>query len=138
MKALKKIILLWLPPIIWASIIFMFSAHPSVRTSEIHWQDFIIKKSFHFFIFAVLCLFLYRAFRETNNKKKSGYLSFFITSFYGATDEIHQSFTSGREPALRDFLIDSAGALFTIYLIYKYLPKLPEKIKNITKRIGIY
>jgi VanZ family protein len=38
---------------------------------------------------------------------------------YAVSDEFHQSFTPGREPKLRDVLIDTAGSFLGMYLTLK-------------------
>lgn len=37
-----------------------------------------------------------------------------LSSFYGATDEAHQSFVPGRTASLEDWLVDVAGALAAV------------------------
>ena len=41
-------------------------------------------------------------------------LSFVITVIYAALDEFHQSFIPGREPKIRDVVIDSIGSISAI------------------------
>jgi VanZ family protein len=36
---------------------------------------------------------------------------------FAVTDEWHQSFVSGREPSLGDFLVDAVGALAALVLL---------------------
>ena len=66
--------------------------------------------------------------------KVSPILSTILTSLYAVTDEVHQIFVEGRSCELRDWAIDTAGALIgtigflTIYAIIK---------KAVQKRKGI-
>jgi len=69
--------------------------------------------------------------------KKTGYISVFLASFYGITDEFHQSFTPGRDPTFRDIIFDTIGATLAIYFIWKLLPKMPEKVRLWAKKLEI-
>jgi len=134
----KKIIFFWIPVIVWASVIFTFSANPTTQTSEIHWQDFVVKKTAHMIFYAILAILLYRALKESNlQKEKAGWLSIFSCFFYGLTDEFHQSFTPGREPRLRDVIFDTIGSALAIYFIWKWLPKAPAKLKSWAKKLQL-
>lgn len=127
---ITKFVKFWLPVFAWAVIIFLFSANPTTRASEIHWQDFIIKKSAHVFVFAVLTTLLYRAFINFDLAAKiAAKYSFLFSIVYAFTDEFHQSFTPGREPTLRDIAFDTVGVLLSLYLIINYLSKAPKVIK---------
>ena len=128
----------WLPVFIWLIIIFAFSNNPTVRASEIHWRDFSVKKSAHVIIYAILSTLIYRALKSNNvEMKKTGYISVFLASFYGITDEFHQSFTPGRDPTFRDIIFDTIGATLAIYFIWKLLPKMSEKVKLWAKKLEI-
>lgn len=125
----------WLPPIIWASLIFLFSSLPTIQTSEIYWQDFILKKTAHIVEYGIFAALLYRATKNSGvSKSRAAIYSILIAALYGVTDEIHQSFTPGREPRLRDVLIDTAGAGLFIYFLWRLLPQAPEKLKIWAKR----
>ena len=129
---------LWLPPIIWAIVIFSFSSYQTVQASQIKWQDFIVKKSFHIIEYAILTTFVYRAMKESGlNRKKAGIYSILFTILYGITDEFHQSFTQGRESKARDVIFDTIGGLLSIYIIWKYLPKAPKRLVAWAKRFQI-
>lgn len=115
----KKILKLWLPPIFWMAIIFFLSSRPTIKTTEIYWQDFIVKKTAHFIEYAILSFLYIRAFLASEvSRKKSFLLAFLISLVYAISDEYHQSFIPGREPRVRDVIIDSMGAIFAIYIVY--------------------
>lgn len=89
-------------------------------------------------LFATLAVFVYRALMgEGMDRKKAAVLAVFASFFYGISDEIHQMYTQGREAKLRDVVVDGFGAGVSIYLIYKYLEKLPERIRKNLLQIGI-
>lgn len=127
MLRVKKLLNLWLPPVLWMGMIFVFSSIPMVKTSKLYWPDFIVKKTAHFVEYAILSFLYLRAFYGSKvSFKKSAFLSILISFLYALSDEYHQSFTPGREPKIRDVLIDTLGASFAIYLIAKYQDKIPS------------
>ncbi len=135
---LKKVLIFWLPIVIWTIVIFLFSARPTVSTSEIIWQDFIVKKTAHVIEYAILAMLLYRALINSNvPKKEAGIYSIILAILYGASDEFHQFFTPGREPRVRDLFFDALGSILSIYLITKYLVKAPQKIKELAKKFQL-
>lgn len=137
-KREKYYLKLWLPPIIWAAVIFLFSSYPTVATTEIKWQDFIVKKTFHIFEYAVFTMLFFRALKESGvEKKKAGIYSIAAALLYGITDEFHQSFTPGRDSKARDVVFDTIGGLLAIYVIWKQLPKAPKKLRNWAKGLQI-
>ena len=138
MKKVKKRVKYWLPPVLWAGVIFWFSTFPQMRTTEIYWQDFILKKTAHFMEYGILAMLLYRSFINGRvNKKRSLVYSFILTVLYAVSDEIHQLYTPGRDARVRDVLIDSAGALTVLYWIKQVLPKANDKIKYYAGKLEI-
>ena len=59
-----------------------------------------------------------------------------VAFLYGLSDEFHQSFTPGREPTVRDMVIDSVGAFIFLYFIVKILPNTDRKIVKIADYLG--
>jgi VanZ family protein len=134
----KKLVPRWLPVLAWAAVIFAASSYPTARASSIHWQDFIIKKSAHMFVYFVLTILLYRALRLSGvGKKQAAWMSVIFAILYGASDEFHQSFTPGREPTLRDVIFDTIGSVIAIYSLWRLLPKAPKKLKKWAKSLQI-
>ena len=128
----------WLPFVVWAGVIFTFSANPATPTSQINWQDFIVKKTAHIIEYAVFTTLLYRVLLKSGfDRVKAGYTALAIAFLYGSTDEYHQSFTPGRMPTIRDIIFDTLGAGAAIYLIWNYLSKAPAKIKELAKKLEI-
>jgi len=113
---------LWVPPVIWALVIFLFSSLTVTPTTEIYWKDFIIKKTAHIVEYGVFAVLLYRALRGSGVEKlNAALISILIAVVYGATDEVHQSFTPGREPKIRDVVFDTLGAVSGVFVGKKYL-----------------
>lgn len=131
---LVHFIFYWLPPFIWAGIIFKLSSGSVPKASDIYWQDFAFKKSAHALFFGVLAVLIYRALIKSGlTKKKALIWSVAISTFYGLTDEYHQSFTQSRESRLRDVGFDGLGSAVAVLLTYYILPKMPPKIMKIAK-----
>jgi len=107
--------------------------------SEIDWWDFFFKKTIHVFEYGILFVLLYRSLKNTSRIaiKELAVWAFFLTVFYAATDEFHQTFVHGRTGTLRDILIDGFGGMTAWLLIRKYLPKAPAKLKNWAKKLQI-
>lgn len=127
----------WIPFIAWAIVIYSFSSNPTVKTSEVHWQDFVVKKSAHLTEYFIFSLLLYRGLINTGVNSKKAILIVILSAFlYGLTDEFHQSYTPGREPKIRDVLIDSLGSIFFVYSLKKVIIK-SKKLANLARMIQL-
>lgn len=128
----------WLPVVAWGLVIFLFSANPTASTSQIHWQDFIVKKTAHIVEYAIFFTLLYRAFLNSGfPKSRSSFLALAIAIAYAMSDEFHQSFTPGREPTIRDVIFDTIGACLANYTIWKLLPMAPKTLKTWAKKLEL-
>ncbi len=128
----------WLPAIAWAALIFKLSSGTVPVTSPIYWQDFAAKKTAHMVFYAILAIFVYRGFRnERMERKKAAIWSVIIATFYGATDEYHQSFTQVREARIRDVGFDGIGASIAAFLIYRYLSEFPKNLRSFLVKLGL-
>ncbi len=137
-ERILRILKFWLPVLLWMIIIFNLSNQRLPSSSSEYWVDFIFKKCAHLFFYGVLATLFYRAIYSDGIKKKSAlYLSVFLSFLYGITDEFHQSFIAGREPTLRDIIIDTIGASIAAFLIYYLLPKFPKRIKVVLEKLGL-
>ena len=103
---------LWLPVVLWAGLIFTFSAIPSLGTGLGTW-DVVLRKLAHAAEFAVLGALLYRALRREP-------LAILLGSAYAVTDEVHQAFVSGRHGSPVDWLIDTAGVVAGVLLYSRW------------------
>lgn len=78
----------------------------------------IIRKGAHFTIFGILGILTYLSiwsYRASDWDFLGGIL---FTFFYAAFDEFHQSFVGGRAGMFTDVLIDTAGSIFFLGIIY--------------------
>lgn len=116
---------LWLPVVLWMALIFKFSSGSIPSASPVYWQDFAVKKFGHVLLFGALAVLIYRGLvGDGVEKNKALIWAIILSTLYGATDELHQIFTQGREAKVRDVLIDGFGAFVSMIGV-----KLTEKIK---------
>ncbi len=114
----------WLPPFLWALLIYILSDQGVLPKLDEDWADFIFKKSAHMFVYGVLYLLFYRAISVTSSKKytagawKFGLL---LTLVYAASDELHQMFVPGRYGTIRDVGYDMLGASIALLRQYQYI-----------------
>jgi VanZ family protein len=93
----------WLPVALWAAVIFTLSSLPSLDSGLGTW-DIVLRKLAHLAEYAILGALLYRALRREPAAVVLG-------SLYAVTDEVHQTFVSGREGSPVDWLIDTVGVV---------------------------
>ena len=98
----------WLPVVLWAGVIFAFSAVPSLSSGLGTW-DVVLRKLAHVAEFAVLGALLARAVQER--------AALVLGIVYAGSDELHQHFVPGREAALLDVTIDAVGVVLGIVLV---------------------
>ncbi len=119
MPAMKSFLVYWLPPLFYCVLIFTLSAQPSVGTSH--------DKLAHFAAYAVMAFLFARAWATRSGQvwKIVGF-AFFISTFYGVSDEIHQKFVPGRHASVEDVMADALGAIFG-GLVYVALTRLSKQ-----------
>ena len=103
---------LWLPVVLWAGLIFTFSAIPSLGTGLGTW-DLVLRKLAHLAEYAVLGALLARAVRREP-------LAFLLGSAYAVTDEVHQGFVAGRQASPLDWLVDMVGVAAGVLLYARW------------------
>jgi VanZ family protein len=107
----RRLLLEWLPVVLWAGLIFWFSAQPDLRVSSQNDIDFVVRKAGHMGVFGVLAILLWRAISAASIRRPMLW-SWVLAALYAVSDEFHQSFTAGRNPSPIDVGIDSVGAFF--------------------------
>ena len=128
----------WLPPIMWAVLIFALSSHQTGTASVIVWTDFAIKKSAHVFVYGILTAMLYRAFCVSGvDRMNAGLAAIFISCLYGMSDEYHQSFVPGRTGKVRDVGFDTIGSILSIWVTWNILPRAPMKLRKLAKGLEL-
>jgi VanZ family protein len=99
--ARSRLLTVWLPVLVWAAVIFVFSSIPSLSSGLGTW-DTILRKVAHVTEYAVLGGLLYRALGREPLALAAGIA-------YAATDELHQHFVRGRHASPVDLAIDALG-----------------------------
>jgi len=142
----------WWPALLWAAVIFSastdtFSAAntasffepifryfvPSLTEDHFEVIHLFIRKSAHFTEYFIFFLLLYRGIRGARRgwHWSWAFAAWFISAAYSALDEVHQSFVASRTASPWDSMLDSAGAvvaLLVVYLFYRRLRgRLPRK-----------
>jgi hypothetical protein len=136
--AIYKIVRFWLPVVVWATIIFLFSNRTTIKTVDFFLGDFLLKKTAHIVEYGIFATLLYRAFVNYGMDKKRAMLLSVLTAFlYGTSDEFHQSFIYGRTATVRDVLIDTSGAFVAVYGIIRNIKKMPFVIRFAYKKLEI-
>jgi VanZ family protein len=113
-------LLQWLPVVLWAGLIFAFSAQPNLRFAQADALDFVVRKAGHMFVFGVLAVLLWRALLSARIVRPIAW-SWLLATAYAGSDELHQSFTQGRHPSPVDVGIDAAGALVALCVLAVWL-----------------
>jgi VanZ family protein len=103
---------LWLPVVFWAGVIFTLSSIPGLGTGLGTW-DLVLRKVAHVAEYAVLGGLLYRAVRREP-------AAVLIGTAYAVTDEVHQTFVSGRHGSPLDWLVDAAGVVAGVLLVSRW------------------
>jgi VanZ family protein len=116
-RALRTILIFWLPLVAWLLVIHNFSATPASDLPRvgIPYAD----KVFHTVEFFVLGVLLIRAFDKTELKvslAKLAILAIIIALCYSGLDELYQRTRPDRSCDIFDFLADSFGALAGIVI----------------------
>ena len=137
-KKITRQVVIWVPVILWAAIIFKLSSGSVPVVSSIYIQDFLFKKGAHMFFFGMFGLLFYRALRMSGIEIKRAIVwSFVAVILYGASDEFHQSFSQSREARIRDIGFDGLGGILVLSTTYFTLPKLPKKFQSFLLKLGI-
>lgn len=107
----------WLPALIWMTVIFFLSSRQRIAVSEEYWLNFAFFKSLHVGEYAFLTLLyawaLWRSFHSLSRKQIANGAAL-LAILYAASDELHQTFVPTRQGHLQDVLIDCIG-IFSVY-----------------------
>lgn len=120
---MNKKLLYWIPPLAWMTIIFYLSSQPRFTATGEPLEDFLIFKVLHMCEYGLLAGLLFNALYNTVTRHvlRAIRLAGIIAVTYAASDEFHQMFVSTRSGTVRDVLIDTAGILIVLYIIFKTL-----------------
>lgn len=138
--------LIWISTILWMAIIFILSHQPAevsrkisgevlvkldtvdryrvehnedVSDGKVNYLQNWIRKWAHFIEYFVLgglvCL---SVVSYKYLKLKSYFFAWIFSTFYAATDEIHQIFVPGRGPSVKDVYLDSFASFCAIIVLF--------------------
>jgi VanZ family protein len=118
----NEIVKRWGPVLAMMIVIFVASSIPGQDFPQYNgiW-DFIIKKSGHLTVYALLTLSILRGLMNGLSGDEFPPLSQVLAALalavlYAATDEFHQRFTPGRRPQVLDVGIDLLGSSLALVL----------------------
>jgi VanZ family protein len=150
---LGKCLRSWLPVILWASVIFVFSTDvfssantvgafepilhqlfPGFTGDDIERIHLAVRKLGHFSEYFVFGGLLWRALRHPDDCGKAFYrlaLSIVITMIYAVGDELHQSFVPSRTASSIDVLIDTIGGICGALVFYFHKPAIQAQEQSL-------
>jgi len=99
--------------------LFPFLGDPHDAEAEIFLTfSLIVRKTAHFTEYLILAVLAFFFISSYYVNMGAYVFSWIFATAYAITDEVHQSFVAGRVSAALDVFVDSAGALFGVYLCY--------------------
>ncbi len=116
----------WGPVCAYAGLIFYLSSLPHPEDNLPSFTQLFSDKFLHLVEYAVLGGLCYRALRWGSNdwlRQWAGPLALLLTSLYGLSDEVHQSFVPFRDSSWLDWVADSIGGILGVATIHR-LPSL--------------
>jgi len=123
---LYSVFKLWLPPLLWAGLIFFLSDQPELSSGLPSIYDFILRKLAHISEYAIFTFLIFRALRGYNVNKESGtstcrllIISVILAILYAFSDEYHQMSVEGRTGSFVDVGIDGVGIIIAGFLIWR-------------------
>jgi VanZ family protein len=100
----------WLPAVVWALVIFVLSSIPGTNFPSVAVPQ--ADKIVHTLTYAVLGALAFRGARSsalTRAPLATAAVAVVITTLYGISDELHQTFTPNRTPDWHDVVADAFG-----------------------------
>ncbi len=101
----------WIPVAAYSGFIWFMSSLSQPPLPPGHYSD----KTLHFWGFFVYGIVVYHAF-AVSRARFPALLAMLVASFWGACDELHQSFVPGRDASAIDWIADTSGALVAVAL----------------------
>jgi VanZ family protein len=158
---LRQTLWYWLPPLLWITVIFWlstdtFSAEhtegllrgalqgpvsrlPYAPLGLIH---FAVRKAAHLIEYAILTMLLLRAVHANATDLwhwRWASAVWLLVAAHAMFDEYHQSFTQYRTASIWDSLLDMAGGLVALLLVWrsKYQPALPPACRVLMRLLRL-
>ena len=139
------------PLAVWAVLIFIGSGNvlsaehtsslltvlkrlfPSASQEFLNLVHFLIRKGGHLTEYAILASLAAHAFRHSFHsllRRRWFSFSLALAMLYALTDEFHQSFVPTRTASIYDSMIDSAGALLALTVIWLWRRKARNRVRS--------
>jgi VanZ family protein len=137
---ISRALLYWLPPLLWMAVMFGLSTDTfaAAHTGEVLWNvlrgltlrvtyaqyallHFLTRKAAHLTEYAILACLLLRAFRAGAARAwhwQWATLSLLLVAVYAVLDESHQAYTQSRTGSVADSVLDMAGGLIALALLW--------------------
>lgn len=96
---------------------------PKRSEAELDVLHFLVRKAAHFLEYAILALLASRAFAISSQRlirKRWFELALLLIVFNSLLDELHQSFVPSRTGTIYDSMIDVAGGLTALLIVWFY------------------
>ncbi|MFH2085396.1 MAG: VanZ family protein [bacterium] len=114
-----KKIYLWFLTFSWAAYTFYLTTIPNFSPSPDTFLNWILSNGGHFFFFGILAVFLKLSISPISDLR-STISAITITSFYGYVIELIQRGIPGRSYDLKDWALDTLGAIAFLAIISWY------------------
>jgi VanZ family protein len=130
----------WLPPLLWMAVMFVLSTDmfAAEHTGSMLWYvfselaphatyeqytllHFLTRKAAHLTEYAILACLLLRAFRAGAAvawRWRWALLSLLLVAVHAVLDKYHQAFTQYRTSSVADSMLDMAGGLIVLTLLW--------------------
>jgi VanZ family protein len=132
----------WLPLILWMALVFTASTKLGAPNNTsyffrplMHWLfpdmsetmlenlHHLLRKTAHFVEYAMLGFLAWRAIHfdpafALFSPRRQFWFALLVCMFYASTDEFHQSFVPGRQPAVQDVMLDTCGSGFGLLVVW--------------------
>jgi len=105
-------------------VIFVLSSIPGEIVDATVMKSSDLQVLGHFLLFILLCISFFKS-------TKNILLSILLTFAYALFDEAHQYLTPLRSSSWKDVGVDTMGAFISGLFLWKILPTLPKKLKDL-------
>jgi VanZ family protein len=121
-KKIINIFKAFTPAILWAVVIYLFSAQEVLPGLSLSISDFLLKKTAHIFVFAVLYLLMLKGFSSLGETPIIAWKkTMLICLMYAIIDELHQTIVPGRTGTIRDVGYDFLGISIAFMQKFNYI-----------------
>ncbi len=124
---MKKLIR-WLPLLLWMAVIFYMSGRTREQVPSFGTWDLLVKKGSHFLAYGFFALLAWWAVRDW---KRPFLPAFTLTLLYAISDEFHQTLVPTRHGQPTDVLIDIAGGLTMLLILWYWLGRNKKGVDGI-------